>query len=300
MTHAKHQLAVLFASFVGFSAVAVADNDSLTVDCSQGQSVAEGLGKKAADRPLTVLVRGSCTEHIVITRDDVALVGDGGSITGSVTVAGAQRVVLAELSITNPAGDGVFVTDNASVTIRQNQINDSSGYGVFVRNASFAHLNDNKLLRNGIVNNTNIDASGIGVGHNSTVRALRNEIRDNANTGVEVFEGSLYRSEMDVIEQRTSAPGRSAVDVYRRGHVELRGATVSGNIFVSQQSQFQARNLPDGPSTLSNGIINVGGLSFFRLREGVLRSNSTLACGAAFSVCQCDSTPPAPCATSVP
>lgn len=269
-----------------------------TVDCSRGQSIGEVL--RSAERPLTVVVRGACMESVVIGRDDVSLVGDGGSITGSVTIAGARRAVLADLSITNPAGDGIVVTDGASVTIRNNQINDSSGYGIVVRNASFANVNDNHMLRNGIVGNTNIDASGIGVGHGSTVRALRNEIGENANSGIEVFEGGFYRSEGDTIAMRTSAPGRSAVDVFRRGHAELRGATVSGNVFVNQQSQLQARNITGQVSRFTNGLIDVSGLSFFRLRAGVVRQASTLACGGGSNICQCDATPPAPCPGFVP
>lgn len=292
MTHAKQRLVVLFAAlFASSPGVAIGDNDSFTVDCSRGQTIADGLGEKHPDRPLTVVVRGTCMEDILITRDDVALVGDGGSITGSVTLDGARRALIAHLSITNPAGDGVTVVNGSSATIRNNEINDSSGYGLFVRNASFAHVNDNKMLRNGIVNNTNVDASGIGVGHNSTVRALRNEIRDNANTGVEVFEGGFYRSEGDEIAQRTSAPGRSAVDVFRRGHVELRDVTVTGQVFVNQQSHLQARNVVTGSSFTGN--INVSGLSFLRLRAGVQRTG-VLSCASgtgSFAVCQCDGFP---------
>jgi hypothetical protein len=297
--HAAKRLVLVGSSLLACSSgIALADNDTVVADCARGRSIAEALEKKNPNRPLTVVVRGTCMEGVVITRDDVSLIGDGGAINGSVAVAGAQRIVVAQLRISNPSGDGITVTNNASATIRNNEINDSSGYGLFVRNASFAQVDDNKMLRNGIVNNTNVDASGIGVAHGSTVRALRNEIAENANTGVEVFEGGFYRTEGDTIAQRTSAPGRSAVDIFRRGHVELRGATVTGTVFVSQQSQFQARNFEGATSTLS-GHIDVSGLGFLRLRAGVVR-HGTLACGAGFSVCVCDGLPGNACPPASP
>jgi hypothetical protein len=281
-------------------AVALGDGDSRIVDCARGHSIAEALEKKNPDRPLTVVVRGTCMEGVVISRDDVSLVGDGGSINGSVTVAGAQRVVIADLSITNPGGDGVTVTDNASVTIRGNQINDSSGYGIFVRNGSFANVNDNEMMRNGVVNTTNIDASGIAVGVGSTVRGRGNRMAENINTGIEVFDNSTYRGEGDTIAMRISA-GRSAVDTYRSGYVDLRSVTVNGTMLVNQQSQLQVR-VVDAPSVIT-GNINVSQLSFLRLRAGVQRVNSTLGCNSgpnSFAVCQCDGFPGNVCPISLP
>jgi len=284
-------------------AVALADADSRTVDCAQGESIADALQKKKFDRPLTVTIRGACTENVAFTQDDITLQGDGGSITGSVTVDGARRAVVAGLGISNPTGNGVTITNGASATLRDNHIDDSSGYGVFVRHASFAVVNDNTMLRNGIVNNTDVDASGIAVAQGSMVRAARNTIGDNANSGVEVFDNSTYRSEGDTITMRASAPGRSAVDTYRAGLVDLRGATVTGHVFVNQQAQFQSRNLEGQVTTLSNGNISVSGLAFFRLRAGVVRAASTLGCNSApgsFAVCVCDGFAGSVCPVAVP
>lgn len=270
-------------------AIAVADSDIRVVDCAGGASIQEALGKGNPSRPLVLAIRGACEQNVDITRDDVELRGEAGaSITGAVRILGARRAVLADLKITNPAGDGIFITDGASATIRGNEINDSSGYGIFVRNASFAIVNDNYLLRNGVVNNSNIDASGIGVSLGSTVRARGNQIAENANTGIEIFDNSVYRGEGDSIAMRASAPGRSALDTFRNGFVDLRGVSVSGNVLVNQQSQLQARNLEGLTGTIT-GNIAVGQLSFLRLRAGVVRTASTLGCSVGtFAVCQCD------------
>ena len=301
----KHLALVFGLLFAASPLIASADNegDSRTVNCAAGGSIQDALAKKKLDRPLTVTIRGACTENVTLTQDDITLLGDAGSITGSVTVDGARRAVVAGLGISNPTGNGVTVTNGASVTLRDNHIDDSSGYGVFVRHASFAVVNDNTMLRNGIVNNSDVDASGIGVAQGSMVRAARNEIADNANTGIEVFDNSTYRSEGDRVAMRASAPGRSAVDTYRAGLVDLRGATVSGHVFVNQQAQFQSRNLEGQVTTLSNGNIAVSGLSFFRLRAGVARAASTLGCNSApgsFAVCVCDGFPGSVCPVAVP
>lgn len=300
---ARKHLALVFGFlFAGAPVIAFADNDgdTRTVNCASGGSIQDALAKKKLDRPLTVVIRGACTEPVTITQDDVTLQGEtGSSITGPVTVDGARRAVIADLGISNPTGNGVTITNGAAATLRNNHIDDSSGYGVFVRHASFALVNDNTMLRNGIVNNSDVDASGIGVAQGSMVRAARNEIADNANTGIEVFDNSTYRGEGDTIAMRASAPGRSAVDTFRAGLVDLRGVTVTGHVFVNQQSQFQARNLAE-PTKLRNGNIGVSGLSFFRLRAGVVREASTLSCGASFSICQCDGLPGNVCPVVVP
>ena len=301
----KHLVAVLGFLSAGLPAIALGDNDRDTrvVNCAAGGSIQDALAEKKLDRALTLVIRGACTEHVTVTQDDVTLQGDGGSVTGSVTVDGARRAVVADLGISNPTGTGVTITNGAAATLRNNRIDDSSGYGVFVRHASFALVNDNTMLRNGIVNNTDVDASGIGVAQGSMVRAARNQIGDNANTGIEVFDNSTYRGEGDSVAMRASAPGRSAVDTFRAGFADLRGATVSGHVFVNQQSHFQSRNLQGLPTTLSNGNIAVSGLSFFRLRAGVMRAASTLGCNSAtgsFAVCVCDGFPGNVCPVAVP
>ena len=116
--------------------------DTREVDCSRGDSINEALGKQNPGRALAVVIRGSCAEAVTIGRDDITLQGNGGAITGGVTVNGAQRAVIAGLSITNPVGNGITITNGASVTNQGNELNDSSGYGIFVRNGSLAIVND--------------------------------------------------------------------------------------------------------------------------------------------------------------
>lgn len=289
----KRLIFLLGSLFACAPGIALADADTRVVDCPGGDSIQRALEEKKADRPLTVVIRGVCTEAVTVKQDDVTLEGDGGGIDGAVTIDGGRRAVIAQLTIRNPAGDGVTVANGGSATIRNNHIDDNAGYGVFLRNAAFAIVNDNTMLRNGIVNPTTIDASGIGVALGSMVRASGNEIRENANTGIEVFDNSTYRSEGDTIAMRGSVSGRSAVDTFRAGYVDLRGVTVNGQVIVGQQSQLQVRNLEGSTSTIT-GNIGVSGLSFLRLRAGVVRVGALSCVAASFSICQCDGFPSCP------
>jgi hypothetical protein len=267
---------------LAIAAPALAD-DSITVDCNRGKTVGEVLADKARkDKPLVLRIQGTCVADIIIGRDDVTLEGDGAgaAISGSVTIDSGRRVLVANLTITNAAGDGVTVANGGAATIRDNAIIDNGGYGVVLRNAAFAVVNNNNLSNNGRANST---ASGIGLFYGSTARALDNMMENNANAGIEVGDSSNYRSDGDAV---TASPsGRAALDIYRAGFVDLRRVTATGLIDLNQQSQLQVRNVPDGTSTIT-GNIEVSGLSFLRLRSGVAH-NGARNCGS-LSICRAD------------
>lgn len=259
--------------------------------CAQGKTIRQVLADEGTKQPLVLQLQGTCAEHVTIGRDDVTLEqGGGGAIAGSITIDGAQRVVVDGLMITNPSGTGVTVTNGGSATIRNNDINNNAGYGVFVRHASFALVHNNRMINNGVIT-IDRDASGIAVAQASMVRSSGNEIRENLNAGIEVFDNSTYRSEGDTI---AGASGRPAVDTFRAGYADLRDVTVNGAVQVNQQSQLQVRNTV-GVSTIT-GNISVSGLSFLRLRAGVAHTgtrNCTTTSGFStnlgnLSVCQID------------
>ena len=296
--YASRPLVFIFTSILFASpAAALADPSPQIVDCSLGDSIQNAVANGNRNQPLALLIRGTCVGNVEISRDDVTLQGDGATITGSITVNGGQRVVIAALTISNPAGNGITITNGSSATIEGNEINDNGAYGLFVRHASFAIVNNNRMLRNGIVvPPIDPDASGMAVAQGSMVRAAGNHMADNLNSGVEVFDNSTYRSEGDTIAMRNAGPiGRSAVDTFRAGHADLRNVSVHGRIFVNQQSQLQVRNAGSGQSTLA-GTIDVAQLSYLRLRAGILRDFLLFGSCAALSVCQCDTpTGSAPC-----
>jgi hypothetical protein len=106
---AKQRLVfVLGFLFAAFSGIALADRDTVIVDCARGRGIQDALGKKNPDRPLEVVIRGACAENITVTRDDVTLVGEGGTVNGTISIVGARRVLIRSLMVSSPTGAGIF------------------------------------------------------------------------------------------------------------------------------------------------------------------------------------------------
>jgi parallel beta-helix repeat protein len=275
---ALRKLACVTALAVALPAVA---DQPITVDCSNGETIGEVLsGKAHKDKPLVLMIRGTCHENVTVGRDDVALEGDvpGAAIFGSVTIDAARRVSVSRLSVTNPAGDGISVENGASATVRDSTIAENGGHGIAVLNASFAIVERNILSGNGRTR----AGSGLFLAYGSTARGLDNILEDNTASGIDVGDSSNYRSDGD---RATMRPGSTAaVDIYRAGFVDLRRTKVNGIVFVNQQSQLQVRNVDGFAASELNGTINVGSLAFMRLRTGVVRTG-TLNC---FALCQID------------
>jgi hypothetical protein len=265
----------------------------LTINCSAGSSIGGAIAGEDGKQSLELRLQGDCLEHVLIKRDDVTLKGDGdgATITGSVTIDTGRRALIADLTVTNAAGDGVTVVNGGSATVRGSHIVDNGGYGISLRNGSFALVEGSVLSRNG---RTNVEASGMFVGTGSMARGLRNTMEGNANAGIEVGDSGTYRSEGDTV---TSSPsGRVSLDVYRASLVDVRGVTATGNVDVGQQSQLQVRNVAGLPISSITGNIVVGSQSFLRLRSGVEHTGGKNCLNAVgfstnlgnLSVCQID------------
>jgi len=140
-------LGFLFASLPG---IALADSDSVIVDCARGRSIQDALGKKNPDRPLTVVIRGACNGDVTVTRDDVTLVGEGAAVNGTISIVGARRVLIQTLTVSSPNGAGISGTDNAAFTVEDSTIVRNATEGVMVRNGAHATLRRNRLADNGV------------------------------------------------------------------------------------------------------------------------------------------------------
>src|SRR6185436_6419164 len=67
----------LFVVAVGAGAVFAGDTKTVNVDCGKGDTIQQALDQHAKPgRALTVKIKGTCTENVVITADDTTLIGD--------------------------------------------------------------------------------------------------------------------------------------------------------------------------------------------------------------------------------
>src|SRR3972149_8507765 len=70
------------------------------VDCAKGQSINQALDRDDERKPLLVVIRGTCTENVVVGRDDVTLQGEPGAAIAAgdppqptLTLDGARRAL---------------------------------------------------------------------------------------------------------------------------------------------------------------------------------------------------------------
>lgn len=276
-------LGFLFASLPG---IALADRDSVIVDCTRGRSIQDALGKKNPDRPLEVVIRGACAENVTVTRDDVTLAGEGGTVNGTISIAGARRVLIQTLTVSSPTGAGISGTDNAAFTVEDSTIARNATEGVLVRSGAHATLRRNRLADNGVAGLPDT-GRGILATHGGSVDAEDNTIVDNRSDGVGVYNNGYARLVRNTIERNGRvAAGDAGVQLgrsrARAGGNVIRNNTGAAALTVGNHSDYRigtglnAVNFPDnefpfeiiehpvGPNLLA---IDVNNASFGDFRQ---------------------------------
>jgi Right handed beta helix region len=215
MTIASRQAAAVAAFLVALTlavTATAAPTFSRIVDCTRGQSISRALEHSPPGAKLVLTVRGTCSESVVIDRDDVTLQGDAGvggaihgtdpasdtillqgnritlsriAITGGqngITVSGASNVSIIDSEIRETGASGVRVVGSQSVWIDRGRIERNPGTGINLERAAsltFAHT---------VV--TGNRGAGLHVGEKSNAASWDNTISYNGSNGVQAFDGS--------------------------------------------------------------------------------------------------------------
>jgi len=177
----------ILASSLVFGAVpAVAQfNFTVTVDCSHSQSLQTAV--TYALPGTTIIVKGVCIGPITITTPGIKLDGRGtGSISGAgrdaVTINGAQRVVLAGLTV-NGGNNGVVIENGAQATLQNDSVTGNALTGVVVHTNAAATVNGGASTHNGL--------NGVDVEATSSLNVTSSYVvSSNTVFGVEVNNGS--------------------------------------------------------------------------------------------------------------
>jgi hypothetical protein len=118
----------------------------VTVGTGAGSPTYASIGAALADVDNAIHVDSNHTESsaVAITSDKTIVSSDpgnwsakqaGATIGALVTVSGSATVTIEGVTITNPGGDGVNLTDTPSLTLRDCDVIDNSGYGFLFTNS---------------------------------------------------------------------------------------------------------------------------------------------------------------------
>ena len=141
--------------------VAYAENAPL--DCSK-KSLADAVREVSA-KDLTISFTRVCAGPIVVAIDGLTLQGVGTAIidgggSDAVTVAGANRVSLIDLEVTN-GQRGIFARDGAHISVIGVSVHGNSGSGIVFVTSSTGNLSD--VAANGNGGTGLIADNGVGI-----------------------------------------------------------------------------------------------------------------------------------------
>ena len=191
---------------------ASAQTITYTVDCSKGQTITSAIQRGDARKPLLVVVRGTCKEHVSISRDDVTLRGQpgtGATVSGpnsatdtililkdmvnieDLTVTGGNNGIrlqgpsyagVKNVSVRNTANNGILVRAG-DIAIDNSTVEYAGGSGLVLGRGASARIFNNSQFRDS-------HFAGIYAASNSTVSFNGGAVSDNEGHGITVESGS--------------------------------------------------------------------------------------------------------------
>ena len=204
---------------------------TVNVDCGSGGSIADALASGAA----RIIIRGTCTEPVQITRDDVTLEGDptaGGSIQGTdaevntvvvtghrvtiqrlavsggrngVTGVGASNLIVRNVTVNSVGRNGIVYASGANGTVDGCTVQSTGRDGVVVDGANARVINNTVIgNRHGIVF---VNGSNGAIGLTDRSAAGGNTVSENTGTGILIAAGSVATVTMNQVIQNGTGAG---------------------------------------------------------------------------------------------
>jgi hypothetical protein len=123
---------------VGLLGSVSAQNIALTVDCAKGQKVGDAIERADINKPLTINVRGSCTESVIISRDNVTI--QGGTLVGpdsshNVITTAAREITINSMTLSG-GNYGVSARRQSEVSVLGTTIQNTASHAVRAANAA--------------------------------------------------------------------------------------------------------------------------------------------------------------------
>ena len=275
-------IAALSMWLVGQTALAT----SIVVKCNK-ESIQDAVDAAIVGVPTEIKIKGTCTEDVSITKNDITLVSNSrATVSGTITIIGAQRVAIRDLKVTG-SGSGVVCTDNASCTVEDSKIVKNDQDGIQVLKGSTARILYSDIKDNGqagLVTGDGGPGWGVLVQDSASADIVGNDIHDNRADGVLVNEGAFARIEdNDIKGNGLPAVFQAGVNV-SRSVVIANGNKYKDNGFaaieVFNDSSYRTGtfvNAADNPSNLfafeeidqgtGQVAVALGQISFVDLRQ---------------------------------
>jgi hypothetical protein len=274
------------------------------VDCDSGGSIQTAIdgGQRVVE------FTGTCAEFVSIYRDRAEVRGVSGNpaldvITGGMSVRGAQRILIEDLTI---SGDSFFIMDGAFATVR-NSIIENTDFGFGVLRNSGARLEGNTFgpaLIDGtqsclpicVLDNSHARMENntvTGAANDSRTGGVMTVLRDSSvmmrggntitNTGtkqaISVFFDSHLRQDNSSGFGTGQINGR--VEVSANSYFGTREAVINGDVRVTLHSVMRIASTATGgdPSLMQvNGGIHLSGDSALRVSSPLVTINGDVTC----------------------
>ena len=253
---------------VGLLPTASAQSITMTVDCNRGQTIANALKQGDFRRPLVVVVRGTCDEHVSIARDDVTLRGqpgteptvNGPNSTIDTIVISKDTVNIEDLTVMG-GFNGIRLQGPFFAGVRNVMVRNTANNGILIRAGDMEIVNDTVEYAgaSGLVLGRAASArvvnshfryshfAGIFTQNNSTVTVNGGTVSDNEGHGINVDYGSdgtisnveIFNNATGILVSTSHASIDGGNDIHHnREHgvvaqagavIGVNGAKVSGN-----------------------------------------------------------------------
>ena len=177
----------------------------IIVGCASGESIGRALSRPTVvDRRMVVVVSGTCTENVVIERDEVTLQGEPGAgvvaadpALPTISLLGARRIVITSLAVSG-GSDGISANRGSGLDVSACTLQGNSRFGLVVSYNGTATLDNCTIQNNG--NHGAVAANGAQlVVTNSTVQ-------NNAGNGLVGTRNSHLRVGQDANGGSTPGP----------------------------------------------------------------------------------------------
>ena len=233
-------------------AIAVATSSAAVkptlVTCGSKTTISSVLATTTG--PIAIVVQGTCTENVVIDRDDVTLQGDpgGGGIASPdptkdvVTIDRANRVVLSGLTISG-GRHGVLGKNGAVFSVLGSTVQNNVQNGVLAIFGATVTVDSavingvtvpSQLVNNGSGGDPDRGLNGLALTDNSSGTARNSTFSGNGSNGISVSRSSSAR--IGINTSAVAGPntitgnGASGISVFQSSQALVYGNTIQNNL----------------------------------------------------------------------